>query len=58
MEEEEPDDTQSLSADPDLTQSELILHTDLSEASLLPVETAEPQSKYLHITSASFRVQS
>ena len=60
MEEEEPDDdTQSLSVDPDSTQSWSIHHTDLSEGSfLIPVETAEPQSRTLQATVASFMVQS
>ena len=58
MEEEEPDDAQSLSADPDWTQSGLIVHTDLYEDSfLLIIETAEPQFSSLQAAAASFRVQ-
>ena len=57
-EEERDDDTQSLSEDPDWTQSGLILHTDLFESSfLIPIETAEPQSRTLQATAASFMVQ-
>ena len=59
MEEEERDDTQSLSEDPDSTQSRLILHTDLSEGSyLFPDETAEPQSNSVQATAAIFGLQS
>ena len=58
MEEEESDAAQSLSVDPGWTHSDLMLHTGLSEdSSLLPVETAEPQSSSLQAAAASFRVQ-
>ena len=59
MEEEKYDDAQSLSVDPDWTQSELIHHPDLYEGSfLIPIETAEPQSRTLQATAAAFMVQS
>lgn len=58
MEEEDCDVAQSLRADPDSTQSDLIPHTDLTEdSSLCRTETAEPQSRSLQAPAAVFRVQ-
>ena len=55
---EEPDSAHSLRADPDSTQLDMILHTGLFEdSSLSTTETAEPQSRSLQATPASFRVQ-
>ena len=59
MEEEEDDAAHSLRADPDSTQSDPIIHTDLSEDCFLPpIETAKPQSNSLQAAAAFFRVQS
>ena len=54
---EEADDAHSVRADPDRSQTELILHTGLSEDSLPPTETAEPQLSTLQRSPVSFRVQ-